>query len=37
MRALCLMMTCCALAWAQASYTYDINGRRVEGPRAVSG
>ena len=31
------MMTCCALAWAQASYTYDINGRRVEGPRAVSG
>lgn len=37
MRALCLMMTCCALAWAQTSYTYDINGRRVEGPRAISG
>jgi hypothetical protein len=37
MRALCLMMTCCALAWAQASYTYDINGRPVEEPRAVAG
>jgi len=37
MRVLCLMMTCGALAWAQTGYTYDINGRRVEGPRAVSG
>ena len=37
MRALCLLMTCCALAWAQTGYTYDINGRPVEGPRAVSG
>jgi hypothetical protein len=33
MRAFCLLVVCCAPAWAQASYSYDMNGRRVESGR----
>jgi hypothetical protein len=33
MRAICLLMVCCALACAQTSYSYDMNGRRVESGR----
>ncbi|MBI4877473.1 MAG: hypothetical protein HY822_22825 [Acidobacteria bacterium] len=37
MRAFCLTLLCCAPAWTQASYTYDLNGRRVEGTRMAAG
>jgi hypothetical protein len=37
MRAICLLPFCCALASAQWNYTYDVNGRRVEGVRMTAG